>query len=508
MRKEKGLGRFRETTMPLPHTSRLAAALTVAQMYAADRAAMAAGVPGLALMEAAGLAVALEVRRRLPRGRVAVLCGPGNNGGDGFVAARHLERAGWPVRLALLGDRDRLKGDAAVMVGRWRGPVKPLSPEVLHGCVGVVDALFGAGLARPLEGATAEVVEAINARRLPCIAVDVPSGVNGDTGAVEGAAPWCLSTVTFFRPKPGHLLQPGRARMGHLVVADIGIPEAVLEGIAPRCFVNGPALWRLPAPGPADHKYTRGHAVVLGGERMTGAGRLAARAARRVGAGLVTVAAPSAVLPLYAGDAPGVLTWPAEDFAGLLADERRNALLLGPGGGRGEGLRGHVLAALRTGRGCVLDADALTSFADRPGDLFDAIRGPVVLTPHDGEFARLFGPLPGSRLERARAGAARAGAVVLLKGPDTVVAAPDGTAAVTVNAPADLATAGSGDVLAGLIAGLLAQGLDAFAAACAAAWLHGEAGRHAGPGLIAEDLPDALPEVVSRLRPPPPCATC
>ncbi|MGC2854003.1 NAD(P)H-hydrate dehydratase [Novispirillum sp. DQ9] len=492
--------------MPLPPTSRLAAALTVEQMYAADRAAMAAGVPGVALMEAAGMAVALEARRRLPRGRVAVLCGPGNNGGDGFVAARHLERAGWPVRLALLGSRDRLTGDAAVMAGRWRGGVEPLSPAVLDGCVGVIDALFGAGLARPLDGVAAEVVDVLNARRLPCVAVDVPSGVNGDTGAVEGGAvegcaPWCLSTVTFFRPKPGHLLQPGRARMGHLVVADIGIPESVLDDIAPRCFVNGPALWRLPVPGPDDHKYTRGHAVVVGGGHMTGAGRLAARAARRGGAGLVTVAAPSAALPLYAGDAPGVLTWPAEDFAGLLADARRNALLLGPGGGRGEALRGQVLAALATGRGCVLDADALTTFADRPDDLFGAFAGPVVLTPHDGEFARLFGPLPGSRLERARAGAARSGAVVLRKGPDTVVAAPDGLVAVTVNAPADLATAGAGDVLAGLIVGLMAQGLDAFAAACAGAWLHAEAARRAGPGLIAEDLPDALPEVVSRLRP-------
>lgn len=489
----------------LPSTAALAAVLTVEQMYAADRAATEGGTPGVALMQAAGLAVALEARRRLPRGRIAVLCGPGNNGGDGFVAARYLQRAGWPVRVALLGERDRLKGDAAIMAGRWKGPVEPLSPAVLEGCMGVIDALFGAGLARPLEGVAAQVVEAINARRLPCLAVDVPSGVNGDTGTVEGCAPGCVATVTFFRPKPGHLMQPGRALMGHLVVADIGIPEAVVDSIGPRCFVNGPALWSLPVPGPSDHKYTRGHAVVVGGERMTGAGRLAARAARRMGAGLVTVAAPAPAIPLYAGDAPGVLTWPLngeEDFADLLADERRNALLLGPGGGRGEEQRRHVLAALQTGRSCVLDADALTSFADQPDTMFAAISGPVVLTPHDGEFARLFGKLPGSRLERARTAAARCGAVVLLKGPDTVIAAPDGTAAITVNAPPDLATAGSGDVLAGLIVGLLAQGLDAFAAACAGAWVHGEAARLAGPGLIAEDLPGAVPEVVIRLRPP------
>ncbi|MFA7430550.1 MAG: NAD(P)H-hydrate dehydratase [Rhodospirillaceae bacterium] len=483
----------------LPPTAPLAAVLTVEQMYAADRAA---GPSGLALMEAAGMAVALEARRHLPRGRIAVLCGPGNNGGDGFVAARYLARAGWAVRVALLGDRAALKGDAAVNAARWRGPVESLDPLVLDGCTGVVDALFGAGLARPLDGVAAEVVQAINARRLPCLAVDVPSGVNGDTGAVEGDAPWCTATVTFFRPKPGHLLQPGRARMGHLVVADIGIPDGVLEGIAPRCYVNGPALWNLPVPGPADHKYTRGHAVVIGGERMTGAGRLAARAARRAGAGLVTVAAPTSVLALYAADAPGVLTWPVEDFAGLLADGRRNAVLLGPGGGAGEALRQHVLAVLGTGRACVLDADALTSFADQPEALFAAIAGPVVMTPHEGEFTRLFGQLAGSRLDRARAAAARSGAVVLLKGPDTVIVAPDGTAAITANAPPDLATAGSGDVLAGIILGLLAQGMEAFSAAAAGAWLHAGAGRAAGPGLIAEDLPEVLPAVVNRLRPP------
>lgn len=485
-----------------PHV--LAAVLTTGQMYAADKAAGDHGISGLALMEAAGKAVALEARRRLPRGRIAVLCGPGNNGGDGFVAARLLEAAGWPVRVALLGDRSRLTGDAAANAARWRGPVKALSPTVLDGCTGVVDALFGAGLARPLDGAAAEVVAAINARRLPCLAVDIPSGVNGDSGAVDGPAPRCVATVTFFRPKPGHLLQPGRAFMGHLVVADIGIPDAVLDAIAPTCFINGPALWRLPCPGPNDHKYTRGHALVLGGGQMTGAGRLAARGARRAGAGMLTVAAPAPVVSLYTSDAPGVIVVPLErdsDVADLLADPRRNAVLLGPGGGRGALLRGRVLEALETGRACVLDADALTSFADSPEALFQAINGPVVLTPHDGEFARLFGSVPGSRLDRARVAAARSGAVVLLKGSDTVVAAPDGRAAITVNAPPDLATAGVGDVLAGIIVGLLAQGMSAFDAASAAAWLHAEAARRFGAGLIAEDLPDGLPAVIAGLRP-------
>lgn len=487
----------------LPSSAHAAAVLGVDAMYAADRAAVAAGVPGLSLMEAAGMAVALEVRRRLPRGPVAVLCGPGNNGGDGFVAARYLARWGWPVRVALLGERARLQGDAAVNAERWRGTVLPLSPVVLDGCVGVVDALFGAGLARPLEGVAAETVDAVNDRGLPCIAVDMPSGVHGDTGAVMGTAPRCVTTVTFFRPKPGHLLYPGRDLRGCLVVADIGIPDAVLDAIGPQIFVNGPALWRLPVPGPTEHKYRRGHAVVVGGSRMSGAGRLAVRGARRAGAGMVTVAAPAEAIPLYAADAPGALTWPLEeeaDFERLLADERKNALLLGPGGGRGGTMRRHVRAALETGRACVLDADALTSFADVPDDLFGAMRGPAVMTPHEGEFSRLFGDIPGSKLERARTAAARSGAVVLLKGADTVIAAPDGTAAVNVNAPPDLATAGAGDVLAGIILGLLAQGMDAFAAASAGAWLHGEAARRCGAGLIAEDVAAALPEVVRWLR--------
>lgn len=484
-----------------------AAILTVEQMYAADQAAVGMGVPSLALMEAAGTAVANAVERRarmlkLRRRSVGILCGPGNNGGDGFVAARLLAERGWRVRLGLLGDRDRLGGDAAVNAARWRGDCRPLAPDVLDGVDIVVDALFGAGLARDVEGVAAEVILAINARRLPCLAVDVPSGVDGDTGTVRGCAPRCDATVTFFRPKPAHLLYPGRELMGHLEVADIGIPEAVLEDITPELFVNGPALWRLPRPRPQDHKYTRGHAVVVGGGEVTGAGRLAVRGARRMGAGLVTVAAPAEALPLYAADAPGALTAPLDadgDLSAVLADPRKNAWLLGPGGGRGDRLRRQVLAVLKTRRPTVLDADALTSFEDDNSVLFSAIWGPAVLTPHAGEFQRLFGDLGADRLCDARQAARLSGAVVVLKGPDTIIAAPDGRAAINVNAPPDLATAGAGDVLAGFVLGLLAQGLEPFAAAGAAVWLHGEAARAFGPGLVAEDLPDALPAVLRRL---------
>ena len=482
--------------------------LTCSEMARADAAAGAAGITSLALMEQAGAAVVREIVRRYPPGPTVVLCGPGNNGGDGFVVARLLGDNGWPVRVALVGDREALKGDAAANAGRWTGPIESLAPTSLDGAVVVVDALFGAGLSRPLDGAARDTVREIGRRRLACVAVDIPSGVSGDNGAIlggaDGAAPECALSVTFFRRKPGHLLLPGRARAGEVVVADIGIPASMLEAIAPKTHANEPPLWAAAYPWPRldGHKYHRGHAVIVGGARLTGAGRLAARGAMRVGAGLVTIAADPAVMAIYAGDNASVLTAPMPDlpaFRELIADERRNAVLLGPGNGVDMATRMRVKAALSAGKACVLDADALSVFADDPGELFAAIRAPCVLTPHEGEFRRLF-DIAGDKLSRARHAAQRSGAVVLLKGADTVIAAPDGRAAINANAPPDLATAGAGDVLAGLIVGLLSQGMPAFDAAAAAAWLHGEAARGVGPGLIADDLPDNLPTVLRRLK--------
>ena len=492
----------------------MSAVLSVAETYRADTAAAEHGVPGVALMENAGRAVAETVRAHHQPCPVVVLCGPGNNGGDGFVAARHLAAAGWSVRLALLGARDRLSGDAAHHAGLWDGAVEALDESAIPGLLGgaglVIDALFGAGLSRPLEGAARAAVEAVNADGLPVAAVDVPSGVSGDSGALVGeVAVRAALTVTFLRKKPGHLLLPGRLLCGEVVVADIGIPETVLTGIAPQTFENGPALWsaRYPWRRPDSHKYHFGHALILGGAVVTGAGRLAARAALRVGAGLVTVACTRETLPIYALSAPSVITAPVEteaDYQALLADRRKNAVLLGPGNGVGPQTRGRALAALGAGKAVVLDADALTSFEARPSDLFEAIEGategPCVLTPHEGEFGRLFADRDGDKLARVRAAAALSGAVVLLKGADSVIAAPDGRAAINANAPPELATAGTGDVLAGLIVGLLAQGMTSFDAACAAVWLHGETGAALGPGLIAEDLPEALPTVLRRLR--------
>jgi len=480
--------------------------LAVAEMYRADALTMAGGVPGPVLMEAAGAAVARAVCERWAPHPTAVLCGPGNNGGDGFVIARLLLEAGWPVRLALLGTRSALRGDAAVAAERWGGPVEAADPAILDGNPLVIDALFGAGLARPLDGMAKAIVEAMAGRTV--VAVDVPSGVHGDSGEVMGVAPQAALTVTFFRRKPGHLLLPGRALCGEVIVADIGIPDTVLDAIDPKTLVNGPTLWRRRYPWPRldGHKYARGHAVVLGGARMTGAARLAARAALRVGAGLVTVASPPQAVPIYAASSPSLIVADVEDaaaFEALIGDSRKNAVLLGPGAGIGPNTRARVLSALEAGKACVLDADALTSFADSPSDLLDRLNERCLLTPHEGEFARIFPDIAtaaGGKLSRARAAAALCGAVVLIKGADTVVAAPDGRAAINTNAPPDLATAGSGDVLAGIALGLLAQGMNGFDAACAAVWLHGETANTVGPGLIAEDLPDALPAVLKRLK--------
>jgi ADP-dependent NAD(P)H-hydrate dehydratase / NAD(P)H-hydrate epimerase len=472
------------------------ALLTPQQMGEADRLTIAGGSLGIALMEQAGAAVADAVSRRWPPRPVVVLCGPGNNGGDGFVAARLLAERGWRVRVALLGDRSALRGDARQAAERWLGPVEALTPAALDDAGLAIDAIFGAGLTRPIEGAALAVIQAVGRRRLPVVAVDVPSGVDGGSGQIRGAAPLAAVTVTFFRKKPGHLLLPGRIYCGETVLAQIGIPDAVLEGVMPDTAENEPAWWlsALPRPGLDSHKYTRGHALVAGGAVMTGAARLASRSAARLGAGLVTIASPLAAFPIYAAALTGIIVHPIaslDDFRALLADRRRNAALIGPGAGVGAETRDKTLAILGAGKRTVLDADALTSFADDPPTLFAAIRSPVVMTPHDGEFARLF-DAGGSKPERARHAARRSGAVIVLKGADTVVAAPDGRLAINANAPPDLASAGSGDVLSGMVLGLLAQGMEPFAAAAAAVWLHGDAARRIGHGLVAEDLVEGL----------------
>jgi NAD(P)H-hydrate epimerase len=489
--------------------------LTVEAMRRVDATAIAGGTAGLDLMRRAGRAVAERAEALAPPDApILILCGPGNNGGDGFVAARVLAETGRKVELHLLGEVSDLKGDAAGAAAEWTGSVVPASPADIGRFGLVVDALFGAGLARDIEGAARVLLEGVAASGVPVLAVDVPSGVDGDTGAIRGFALQAVETVTFVALKPGHLLQPGRSRCGRLHVARIGTGTAALEaGYAaaePPVFRNGPDLWgpAFPRLDAGSHKYTRGHALVLSGPATrTGAARLGARAALRIGAGLVTLASPASALPENAAQLTAIMLRPCEtpdDLDDLLTDERLNVVLAGPGLGVSAGTRDLVAVAAAAGRGLVLDADALTSFRGQAPLLASHLAegdASAVLTPHEGEFDRLFSgteavAADASKLERARRAAALAGAVVVLKGADTVVAAPDGRAAINDHGTPYLGTAGSGDVLAGLIAGLLAQGMPPFEASCAAVWLHGEAGLRHGPGLVAEDLPELMPAVL------------
>jgi NAD(P)H-hydrate epimerase len=475
------------------------ALLDVERMGQADRLSVAAGVSTTHLMENAGGAVAQEIWRRWTPRPVLVLCGPGNNGGDGFVAARRLADAKWPVRVALLGAPDQLRGAALENAKRWPGAIAQLAPAAIGAAELVVDAVFGAGLSRALEGPARDTLARAAAERRPIVAIDVPSGLMGDTGASLGAVAAVL-TVTFLRKKPGHLLLPGRDLCGELVVADIGTPADVLAQVAPNTFENDPRLWvaEFPRPGNGGNKFSRGHALIYGGYPTTGAARMAARAAARAGAGLTTIAVPEIAYPIYAAALTSIMVKPLvapDDFSGLLRDSRINAFLIGPGAGTGEETHARVLAMLSTGRATVIDADAITVFRNRTAELAGAIKSPCVMTPHEGEFSRLF-VASGDKLTRARAAAASVGAVIVLKGSDTVIVAPDGRAIVNANAPPTLATAGSGDVLGGIVLGLLAQGMDHFLAAAAAVWLHGAAAARFGPGLMAEDLPDLLPSIL------------
>jgi len=489
--------------------------LSSAEMAEADRETIAGGVPGIQLMERAGKAVADAVLARFPAGsRTIVVAGPGNNGGDGFVAARLLAERGYRVEVLLVGEAARLKGDAALAANAWTGPIAAADPAALGGAQVVIDALFGAGLDRPVEGLPRAMIESMNAQRAPVVAVDLPSGINGTSGAVMGAAVKATQTMTFFRKKPGHVLLPGRLYCGETSIAEIGILDSVLAHIAPQTFENIPALWRshFPVPRDAGHKFDRGHAVVASGPSWsTGAARLAARGALRAGAGLVTIASPREALAVNVATNLAVMVRPVDgagELTKFLGDRRLNAFVIGPGVGISDETCDLVLAGLSGERAVVLDADAITSFSGRPKRLREALHRrrdhATILTPHEGEFSRYFGALDertkvGSKLERARLAAQVVETVVLLKGADTVVAAPDGRAAIAANAPPYLATAGAGDVLTGMAAGLLAQGMPAFEAAAAAVWLHGEAAVSFGPGLISEDLPEVLPRVYRAL---------
>lgn len=472
------------------------------EMGQVDSDAAASGIDSFRLMVSAGEAVAAVALRFYPGAlRFAVLCGPGNNGGDGYVAASALARAGAAISVFAIGTED-LKGDAAKAAEHWGGPIAPLDDYGPAAGDVVIDALFGAGLNRDVPSLVREVVGAVTRLSLPVVAADIPSGIDGETGEVRGAAFHAQHTVTFMAKKPAHLLLPGREHCGTLHVADIGIPMRLVRARAGRLWENTPALWNahLPSASPESHKYSRGHLVVFsGGPTSSGAARLSASAGLKAGAGAATVVSPADALAINAAHLTAVMLREADgrNLQALLTDTRVTAFVAGPGYGISAHLRELALSLLA--KPVVLDADAITAFSKEPAVLFEAIRAAgatVVLTPHEGEFGRLFPDIAaeeGSKVARARKAAARSGAVIVYKGSDTVIAAPDGRAAINANAPVDLATAGSGDVLSGICGALLAQGMPAFEAACAAVWIHGRAGAMAGRGMTAETLVEAIP---------------
>lgn len=475
------------------------AILTCNEVRACEQRAVEAGVSLSELMSRAGHACADILHAEFPGGRVVVLAGPGNNGGDAFVAARRLVDLGRAVALYELAPGGPRSAEGAAAAKHWTGGHSPLEDMRLAENDVVLDGLFGAGLSRPLAGEAAFAVEQVNASGVKVVAIDVPSGVAGDGGEVAGPAIRADVTVTFGARKPAHVLQPAASLCGEMLVTEIGFGKFIAEIGGGRLMENAPTLWsdKLLWPGNDAHKHRRGRlAVVTGDAAHTGAARLAARAGLRIGAGLATLLCPPDALVVAAKSVEAVMTEAFESPERLVAlTENSTAVVIGPAAGVTDATRANVEALARAGRRLVLDADAITVFAGRADALRSALSAPTVLTPHTGEFERLFpGMLTGSKnkIEAARSAAAQTGAVVLVKGADTVIAAPDGRAAVNTHATPFLATAGSGDVLAGVIGGLMAQGLQPFDAARAGAWMHGDAGKRVGPGLTAEDLDAAL----------------
>ncbi len=479
--------------------------LSAQQMRMAEQLAVQAGTPLIVLMERAGLAVAEQVMARYPKCPAILLCGPGNNGGDGFVAARHLAAKGWPVRILLFGKLEDLTPEAKVAASRWRGAVITASVSVLEnalqkGAQLIIDALYGIGLRRPIVGEAASMLQIINRSRLPIVSVDIPSGLNADTGQVFGQSAVADVTICFFRKKLAHVLMPGRMLCGEILLLDIGIPEQTLQGMTLQCCENHPDLWigYYPQPQLSYNKFDRGYVMVLGGSEMTGAARLAALAAQRIGAGLVAIAAPLSSRYIYATTMMSIMVKTifegdefTHSFQKLLEDRRINVLVIGPGAGEIDQTRQAVKLALSAGKACVLDADALNIFAGDVESLKRIVNSNCIVTPHEGEFNRLFDRVIDPRqdkISRAKAAAAFLGCPVVLKGADTVIASPEGLAVINTNAPATLATAGSGDVLAGFIAGLMAQGVEAFPAGCIGTWMHAAIASEYGPCLIAEDI--------------------
>lgn len=506
------------------------------QMYAADAITIDKGISGIELITTAAQAVSKSIISKYRFKNVVVVCGSGNNGSDGFAVASILLNAGYTVTVVFTGDeRDfyNLSGDTKIAAMEWRGETLFANTDTTFDNADlIVDAMLGAGINRAPSARYAMLITLINKAKKTVISIDLPTGVCGDTGKIFASAVNANMTVTFFRKKPAHLLLPGKEHCGELVLCDIGIDASVLLDLKPVLYENNPALWldRYPFPDAKTHKYKRGHALVMSGERYTtGAARLAAAAALRIGAGVVTLGSPTNAMDVNAMHLTEIMQVEIDDettLSTLLQDRRFKSFTLGPGLGYGERAISYVCAALEVNRSSacaiVLDADALSSFEQNPDVLFNAIKTsnkPVVMTPHTGEFLRLFNMTArsldtelSSKVELTKQASAKSGAIIVYKGHDTVIACPDGTAVVNTNAPSWLATAGSGDVLAGTICGLLGQGLaleesnhqdsilTAFHLTCAAVWIHAQAANLFGIGLIAGDIHRTYPQVLSQLQ--------
>ena len=467
--------------------------LTAEQMYQADKETVAKIMPEIQLMENAGFAAACQIARNYRKCPVLILCGTGNNGGDGFVAARILAQWGWPVEVAMTGTEEKMSPSARFNAKRFHGTKHQLSFKRLaklakNGGL-VVDSIFGIGLSRPVQSDIADFFNALNESRLPCVAMDIPSGVHADTGEIMGAAPMCEMTVTFCRPKIGHYLYPGKEYAGRLAVCPIGIPDDIVRKTGASFYENTPELFSIPEATPYSHKYSRG-AVLIRCGRMIGAARLAAMASRRVGAGLTSISCSSAAYSVLAADTAGTVLQTAdttEEFADQINSGKISAAVIGMGADEDEQTKSllHLIAA--SGKPFVADAGALPFIKSLKN------RSLAVITPHAGEFTRLFPDLKGKdKLQQALTAAKALECTVVLKGADTVIAAPNGKAAVNATTCFDLATAGSGDVLDGIIGAMLAKGLPPFEAACAGVRLHSDAAEKAGKNLIAEDIISCL----------------
>lgn len=458
---------------------------TAEDMRAAEQLAIASGISEESLMQKAGLGVAEVILQNLKPCSTLIFCGPGKNGGDGKVVARLLKEKSWPIEIIEFNNLPSFENIA----------------YKLENADLVVDGLLGTGLSKPLSGDMLKLVEMINDAEKAVVSIDIPTGVETNTGSEMGAAIQATYTVTFHRPRLGHYLMPGRQLSGELCVKNIAIPEKDLP--ISSYALNSPILWNefIKAPNPMDHKYSRGACLVIGTGSMPGAVRLASQSSRRIGAGLVRLMCKEEEYPIFAGAACGEIITPvvrAEEFLNWVMDPHFRSLLWGPGALPKESTREEAVVVLSSKKPCVLDGGALSSFEGNTQELKTYLHEKVVLTPHEGEFHRLFPHLAflNDKVEKAVKAAIECGSIIVLKGYDTVIASPNGQVHINTNAPSTLATAGSGDVLAGLIAGLLAQEVPPFFAASAAVWIHGEAANRIGLGLIAEDIPEKVPEVL------------